>query len=535
MICPTCDSANPDGAKFCNSCGTRLPEPCAACGTVNPTGAKFCNNCGSKLTGEPRAAQAATPASELAVSAAPNLNTPGETKARPESTRTRSGDGERRIVTILFCDVKGSTAAASALDPEEWTEIINGAFEYMIQPVNSYDGTVARLTGDGILAFFGAPVAHEDDPQRAVLAGLAITEGVRNYSESIRARWDIDFSVRVGINTGLVVVGAVGSGQRTEYTAMGDAINVAARMEQTAEAGTVQIAQDTFELVDTRFETKDLGPLMIKGKPEPVRAYQVLGSKVFDQTARTPRESTPLVGRDWELHALAGAMTRVEQGRGGIVCVIGDAGIGKSRLIREAAGIWQETQSPDRWYASSSLSYETSVPYAQFQRLLRRGVGISSADGPEAARAKLAPYVALFKPEQHIEASAVLEQVLNISGAASKHAPQGEAFKDVLFRTILELTRKWAAPEPMVLFLDDLQWSDPASVELVIHLLQLVSQCRILFVCATRIERESPGWQARDRGQGTICPALHRDMASPTVSVRQRTPHEPGCWASQPQ
>lgn len=502
MICSTCDTVNPGGAKFCNNCGTRLPEPCAACGTTNPAGAKFCNNCGSNLPGEPRGAQAVTPTSEPAVSDTLNPLLPGEVKARLESTRTR-GEGERRIVTILFCDVKGSTAAAATLDPEEWTEIINGAFEYMIQPVYDYDGTVARLTGDGILAFFGAPVAHEDDPQRAVLAGLAIAEGVRSYSESIRARWDIDFSVRVGINTGLVVVGAVGSAQRMEYTAMGDAINIAARMEQTAEPGTVQIAQDTFELVNTRFEMEDLGPLMIKGKSQPVQAYRVLRPRAFQQAGRMLREGTPLVGRDWELRALAGAMARAEQGRGGIVSVIGDAGIGKSRLIREAARMWQETQSMDRWYASASLSYETSVPYAQFQRLLRRGVNISSADGPDAARAKLASYVAMFKPAQQDEARAVLEQVLSISRAAGEHVPEGEAFKDVLFRTMLELTRSWAAAEPMVLLLDDLHWSDPASVELLTHLLQLVTQCRILFVCATRIERESPGWQittvARER------------------------------------
>ncbi len=183
MICPTCDAANPGGAKFCNNCGARLPEPCSACGTTNPAGAKFCNNCGSKLAGEPRTTQIVTPASEPTVSAVPPPTPSGEVKARLESTRTRGGEGERRIVTILFCDVKGSTAAASTLDPEEWTEIINGAFEYMIQPVYTYGGTVARLTGDGILAFFGAPVAHEDDPQRAVLAALAITEGVRIYSE----------------------------------------------------------------------------------------------------------------------------------------------------------------------------------------------------------------------------------------------------------------------------------------------------------------------------------------------------------------
>ena len=146
---------------------------------------------------------------------------------------------ERRVVTMLFCDVTGSTAAADNLDPEEWAEIMNGAFEHLISPIYRYEGTLTRLMGDAILAFFGAPIAHEDDPQRAVLAGLDIVQGIRSYQAEVKSRWNLDFGVRVGINTGLVVVGEVGSDMRVEYTAMGDAINLAARMEQTAQTGTV--------------------------------------------------------------------------------------------------------------------------------------------------------------------------------------------------------------------------------------------------------------------------------------------------------
>ncbi|MEZ4771376.1 MAG: adenylate/guanylate cyclase domain-containing protein [Caldilineales bacterium] len=222
---------------------------------------------------------------------------PAELQSRLESSRTHRGvEGERRVVTILFCDVKGSTAAASKLDPEEWTEIINGAFEYMIKPVYTYDGTVARLTGDGILAFFGAPIAHEDDPQRAVLAGLAIVDGVRSYGETIRARWGIDFSVRVGINTGLVVVGAIGSTQRMEYTAMGDAINIAARMEQTADVNTVRISGETYEQVTPQFEVQELGEIAVHGKDAPVAAYRAAAEDgVAAQAPHVAHRNTP----DW--------------------------------------------------------------------------------------------------------------------------------------------------------------------------------------------------------------------------------------------
>ncbi len=180
---------------------------------------------------------------------------------------------------MLFCDLTGSTAIAEGLDPEEWTGIINGAFEYMIRPVHKYEGTVARLMGDGILAFFGAPIAHEDDPQRAVLAGLDIVAGIREYREQLLQEWGFSLDVRVGINTGMVVVGAVGSDQRMEYTAIEDAVNLATRMEQTAEPETVRIAHDTYRLVAPLFEVEDLDGVQVKGKTEPVRAYRVLRRK----------------------------------------------------------------------------------------------------------------------------------------------------------------------------------------------------------------------------------------------------------------
>jgi class 3 adenylate cyclase len=207
------------------SCGTALSKACPECHTELPDGARFCFQCGHDL-GEGESAP---------VQALLQQYIPKELLTKLEAARAGGGtQGERRIVTMLFCDVAGSTAAAGKLDPEEWAEVMNGAFEHLIAPVYQYEGTLARLMGDAILAFFGAPVAHEDDPQRAVMAGLDILDGIQPYKEEVRARWGLDFEVRVGINTGLVVVGEVGSDLRMEYTALGDAINVAARMEQTA-------------------------------------------------------------------------------------------------------------------------------------------------------------------------------------------------------------------------------------------------------------------------------------------------------------
>ena len=244
--------------------------------------------------------------------------------------------GERRVITMLFCDVKGSTAAAEKLDPEVWTDIINGVFEYMIRPIYKYEGLVPRLMGDAILAFFGAPIAQEDDPQRAVLAGLEIQEGIREYAEEVRLKHGVKFGLRVGINTGLVVVGEIGSDLRMEYTAIGDAINLAARMEQTAAVGTIQISEETYKLVAPFFEFEPLGEVEVKGKTAPIKTYSVLGVKATPGQLRgLVGLSSPLVGREAQLALLNEQLEQLAQGAGAVIVVMGEAGLGKSSLIAE--------------------------------------------------------------------------------------------------------------------------------------------------------------------------------------------------------
>ncbi|MDX1614092.1 MAG: adenylate/guanylate cyclase domain-containing protein [Candidatus Promineifilaceae bacterium] len=524
MTCPRCQRANPPGDNFCRHCGQLLLDHCPRCQATATADDNFCGRCGLALT--PIAqfqwgrAGPAAPAPQLGrAGSQPTTPEPAveETEQPPatprpllerylpkelqhklEAARARGGMvGERRTVTMLFCDVKGSTAAAERLDPEEWTEIINGAFEQMIRPVYKYEGTVARLMGDAILAFFGAPIAHEDDPQRAVLAGLDIVAEFAPYRERVQARWGIDVSVRVGINTGLVVVGAVGSDLRMEYTAMGNAINVAARMEQTAAPGTVRIAQDTYKLVAPLFQFEELGGVAVKGKAEPVPAYRVAGRK---RAARRLRGieglEADLVGREREMSRLREVLADLERGIGGLVFLLGDAGFGKSRLVQE---LQQGNGQRDgvAWLETASLSYESAFPYALFQRLLRRLEPNLGAEEAALFQAGLQALTAPFAPEEAVRYQRALRTLFGRPDPGGRPPLEGEHFKRELYAAMEAIAQARIGRRPTMLVLEDLHWADPASVALLLHLLSLVEEQPLVLLCTMRPDREAPAYRLR--------------------------------------
>jgi class 3 adenylate cyclase/tetratricopeptide (TPR) repeat protein len=407
--------------------------------------------------------------------------------------------GERRVVTMMFCDVKGSTAAAEQLDPEEWSEIINGAFEHMIKPVYTYEGTVARLMGDGILAFFGAPLAHEDDPQRAVLAGLDIISGISPYREQIKNSWGIDLNVRVGINTGLVVVGSVGSDLSMEYTALGDAINLAARMEDTAEPGTIQITEDTYRLVAPLFEFEPLGDIDVKGKSEPIPVFKVLGRKdVARRTRGIEGLHVEMVGRVAEMQTLQDVMTDLNQGIGRIVCVLGEAGLGKSRLISESHQDYEKLIGTEgNWFETISLSYEYNQAYGLFQRLIQRVIGIAYDDPPQIVKKKLAVLLESFTEERRPRAKQVFEALFALESESNGPPLDDETFRQELLVAMDEWWRARFSKRPTVLVFDDMHWSDAASIELLRQLLPLTGEIPLVLLCAMREERTSPAWQIK--------------------------------------
>jgi len=470
MKCPSCQTENPDVAKFCMNCGMPLTET-----SHKDDGARLVvENSGKK--------------SQFSL----DRYLPQELVAKLESARARNEMvGERRIVTMLFCDVKGSTAAAEKVDPEIWTDIMNGVFEYMIRPIYKYEGFVPRLMGDAILAFFGAPITHEDDPQRAVLAGLEIQEGIKPYAEEIRLKHGLEFGLRVGINTGLVVVGEIGSDLRMEYTALGDAINLAARMEQTAQVGTIQISDETYKLVSPFFETESLGGVEVKGKSDPIQTYRVLGVKSTPGQLRgLDGLSSPIVGRDKEFALLKDRLKDLADGTGSVVAVAGEAGLGKSTLINEL----KKSDSRFVWLRGDSLSYTRSISYYPWRQVIRQSVGAHEEDSPVSIRLKL--------DQSGFDGLPFLESMLAVESEESSKVVanfQGDALNQQIINAARGLISKLSEQKPLVIMFDDLHWSDEASLDLLLNVVDLSNSQPVVFICMARPDTTAASWESIHR------------------------------------
>lgn len=516
MNCPRCNAVNREGAAFCRNCGRLLSAACPTCGAATSAEANFCDACGRPLgpgawlgglRGDgarplPPPLPVKTATRPVAAVSPPPQNPlqqfiPSELQDKLLAAR-RSGTmaGERRVVTMLFCDIKGSTALAEQLDPEEWSDIVNGSFERMVRPIYRYEGTVARLMGDGLLAFFGAPIAHEDDPRRAALAALEIIAGMAEFRAGLpRVAQALD--VRVGINTGLVVVGAVGSDLRLEYSALGDAINVAARMEQTALPGTVQITEDTLRSIAGQFDVEPLGSIEVKGKAAPVSAYRVLRRRTgMELRSFQMTFQVPLVNRLREWDLLRGTFGALAGGRGGIVVLSGDAGLGKTRLIDESLQRLAPTAGAQIAFAAA-YAYEMGRPYGVIIRLLRGALGVMAGDPSETVRAHIDDAL------QGEEGRRVLATLLGVSPDPPGQELSGPSFAQQLVACLEAFWRARAAAGPVVIVLDDLQWIDASSAALMAQLFGLSESAAVLFLCAMRRERHSDGWRLRD--------AAHRD------------------------
>jgi ABC-type oligopeptide transport system substrate-binding subunit/class 3 adenylate cyclase len=420
---------------------------------------------------------------------------------------------ERRVVTILFSDMEGSTAMAEGLDPEEVLEVMDGAFDVLIEPVYRYEGTVARLMGDAVLAFFGAPVAHEDDPERAVRAALAIVEGAGEYAARLERKQGISsFNVRVGVHTGLVVVGEVGSDLRVEYTAMGDAINLASRMEQHAPPGGILITHDTYRHVRGVFDVEPQDPLAVKGKAEPVQTYLVQRAKA--RAFRKPMRGvegieTRMVGREAELKRLQEAFFAVmEDGELQQATVVGEAGVGKSRLLHEF-DIWAEAL-PELYYYFRGRAFPEmqSLPYGLLRDLIAFRFQIQDSDSPREVRVKLEEGVAaalIPGRGRHEEGDPALcaqriGQLLGFElGDGSPRRGAEEDAQQVRDRALEHLGsyfRGMAAQAPVLILLEDLHWADDSSLDALSQLVLTLTDRPAMVVAAARpaLYERRPYW-----------------------------------------
>lgn len=476
---------------------------CPNCQHPNSETARFCENCGYNLRAAAPASPPA-PAPPLADPALARLQklVPQEFAERLLNSRTGHVEGERRVVTILFCDVKGSTALGEERDPEEILEIMNGAFDALIEPVYRYEGTLARLMGDAVLAFFGAPIAHEDDPERACLAALAMQAHIARYAAELKRTRGIEqFAVRVGINTGLVVVGQVGSDLRVEYTAMGDAINVASRLENYANPGDIVISENTARRVRHSIALQALGGLTLKGKAEPVEAFRVVGRLAEPTSARgIANLSSPLVGRDRELETLEHALSELRQGRGSMVALIGEAGLGKSRLlaeVRKAQGA--NRLSPIVWLEGRSLSYETNTPNAPFVDLLSRWFEFTPDDTDLSKYDRVCARIQTILPGRADEVAPLIATLLGIELTGEPletvRYMMPPMVRGAIMMNLIALIGGLAAQSPTVLVLDDLHWADSSSLELLTALTGLVTRLPLLMIVLLRPNKTDPAWQ----------------------------------------
>ena len=386
MRCSACSTENPAEDRFCGQCGAPLLAECPACGRPVRDGARFCGGCGHRL------APAETPPAPAA-RPLPDAKHPYTPKHLADKILTsRSAlEGERRVVTVLFADCAGFTSIAEKLDPEDVHRIMEGCFERIAAEIHRLEGTINQYRGDGVMALFGAPVAHEDGPRRAAHAALGIQRSLTHYADEVERRYGVRLRMRIGLNTGTVVVGRIGDDLRMDYTAEGDTTNVASRLESLCPPGSVLVSESTHRAIEGFFETRDLGELRVKGHEALVHAYEVLRARGRQARVEVAAERglTPLIGREREVAQLEDLFRQVKTGDGQVVFVVGEAGIGKSRLVYELRRRLAEAGEQATFLEGRCVSFGQSMPFLPLIDQLRANFGIEEVDGEPEIIAKV--------------------------------------------------------------------------------------------------------------------------------------------------
>ena len=483
MICPKCQTENPEIKKFCRKCGAKFLRACPNCNSECLPADEFCGECGYSLGEGPRPSQAPITFDK----AEPKSYTPKHLADKILNTRSTL-EGERKLVTVMFADVAGFTAISEKLDPEDVHRIMDGCCRILVDEIHHFEGTVGEFRGDGIMALFGAPIAHEDHAQRACYAALAIQKALIPYSEEMKQRYGIDFRMRIGLNSGMVVVGAIGDDLRMDYTAMGDTTNLAARMETAAEPGSVLVSESTHRLAKEFFEFASSEALQVKGKQEPVEAYTLLHPTEVDTRigASIAKGLTRFVGRRREIETLREAFAKVQSGEGQVIGLVGEAGVGKSRLLLEFRSLLPQDEYS--YLEGQCLHYGGSMPYLPLLDILRSFLGIKEGEPEFVIRSRMKERILgldeklkdLIPPFQELLSLKVDDEAYSRLEPKEKREKTFEAFRDLLVRSTKD--------RPLILAVEDLQWIDQTSEQFLDYMIGWLPRTRILLLLLYRPE-----------------------------------------------
>jgi class 3 adenylate cyclase/tetratricopeptide (TPR) repeat protein len=502
MICPRCQQDNPPHARFCLGCGARLALACGSCGAELPGGARFCLQCGQAVT-------AGTAASVRSL--APETYTPKHLAEKILTSRTAL-EGERKQVTVLFADLKGSMELLADRDPEDARKLLDPVLENMMEAVHRFEGTVNQVMGDGIMALFGAPLAHEDHAVRACYAALRMQESVKRYAEGVFRTYGVPVQIRVGLNSGEVVVRAIGSDLHMDYSAIGQTTHLAARMEQMAQPGAILLTPETLALAEGFIQVTSRGPVPVKGAATPIEIFELSGASPVRSRlhAAASRGLTRFVGRDAEIELLRQALGRAGDGHGQVVAVVGEPGVGKSRLV------WEFTHShrSQGWLVveTASVSYGKATMYFPVIELLRRYFALEVRDDVRRMREKVTGK--LLSLDRSLEHSlpvflSLLDVPVEDAEWASFDPPQRRRKTlDALKRLVLRESQV----QPVLLVVEDLHWIDAETQAFLDLLVESVPTARLLLLVNYRPEYEH-AW-----GRKTYYQQIRLD-ALPTASA----------------
>lgn len=490
MKCTACDFENAELDQYCRKCGTLLTSICPKCGAESLLEDAFCGKCGYPLAAN-KGALSKNPAYDEKLNRLQRYLPAGIIEKI--LSQKEKLEGERRQVSVMFCDMVGFTSFSERQSPETVYRIMDDLFEILIRKVHEYGGIVNKMTGDGIMALFGAPIALENGPQRAIHSALAIHREIKKFSEKIRQKDKgiAPFSMRIGIHTGMVVVGTIGSNLRVEFTAVGDTVNLASRMETMADPGTTYVTESTYQLSKTLFRFEPLGKKMVKGKKTAILVYMVISELPHSHKPRLGHERliySEMVGRKKELNTLELQVMKVVNGQGSVVSIIGEAGIGKSRLVAEL--MQRDIIKRVTLLEGRAISIGRNLSFHPIIDLLKHWAQISAVDTRTTALMRLETAIQRLCPE---DARDVFPFVATLMGMKpfGKYAErikgiEGDALEKMIVKSLRQLLIRLSEKKPLIIVLEDLHWADTSSIEIMELLFRLADTCPIFFIILFR-------------------------------------------------